>query len=49
MNSEMQPLLLPPGLDAHILTWNPAERDIHDSVIEQYILDLENGSTIIWS
>ena len=49
MNSEKQPLLAPLGLDAHILTWNPAERDIHDSVIEQYILDLENGSSIIWN
>ena len=51
MNSEKQPLLAPfsPGTGVHILTWNPAERDIHDSVIEQYILDLENGSTIIWN
>jgi len=51
MNSEKQPLLAPfsPGTGVHILTWNPAERDIHDSVIEQYILDLENGSSIIWS
>ena len=51
MNSEKQQLLAPfsPFTDVHILTWNPAERDIHDSVIEQYILDLENGSTIIWS
>ena len=50
MNSEKQQLIaLSPFTDVHILTWNPAERDIHDSVIEQYILDLKNGSTIIWS
>ena len=51
IDKSKQPLLDPfsPGTGVHILTWNPAERDIHDSVIEQYILDLENESSIIWN
>ena len=36
---------------AHILTWNPKYEEISDDVIEQTLVDLKHGSTIIrsWS
>ncbi len=47
--NKTSPLTLPPPSVVHILTWNPKIEKIPDSAIEQTIMDLENGSTILRS